>query len=338
MRIGIAGVGRIGAAHAEVLIRNPEVDELVVYDADLNRAQEVAHKLGGVPVSSVAELFSADLSGVVIASASSTHPELVEAASNAGLAIFCEKPVAVDVPSTRSLLQHVTRTGVPVQVGFQRRFDPGYIACRQALVDGKIGELRRVHLLSADPAPSDARFMRTSGGIFRDLLIHDFDILRWVTGREVVEVYVQGANRGDPLFGELGDVDETGLVLSLDDGTVVTAQASRYNGAGYDIRMEVAGTESTYVVGLAERTPVHSAEPEVSFPDGAPWVWFYNRFERGYTEELNAFVDVAARRCVSPCSVEDALQALYIAEAAALSFAEKRPVLVQEIAGAGRES
>lgn len=338
MRIGIAGVGRIGAAHADVLIRNPEVDELVVYDADHQRAQEVARTLGGVPVSSVAELLSADVSGVVVASASSTHPELVEAASEAGLAIFCEKPVAVDVPSTRRVLQHVTRTGVPVQVGFQRRFDPGYIACRQALADGTIGEVRRVHLLSADPAPSDARFMRTSGGIFRDLLIHDFDILRWVTGRDVVTVYVVGANRGDPLFGELGDVDETGLVLTLDDGTVVTAQASRYNGAGYDVRMEVAGTESTYVVGLAERTPVHSAEPNVSFPDGSPWVWFYNRFERGYTDELNAFVDVAARRRDSPCGVDDALQALYVAEAAALSYAEMRPVLVEEIANAGVEA
>ena len=331
MKIGIAGVGRIGAAHAEVMSRNSAVTELVVYDVDSQRAHEVAQKLGGVSVASVSELFEAGLSGVVIASASSTHPQLIEVASDAGVSIFCEKPVAVDVATTREVLRHVTRTGVPVQVGFQRRFDPGYIACRQALQGGQVGELRRVHLLSADPAPSDARFMKTSGGIFRDLLIHDFDILRWVTGREVVEVYVVGANRGDPLFGELGDVDETALVLSLDDGTVATAQASRYNGAGYDIRMEVAGTDSTYVVGLADRTPVTSAEPNVSFPDGAPWVWFYNRFERGYTDELNAFVEVAARHTPSPCSVEDALQALYIAEAAALSYAEKRPVLVDEI-------
>ena len=335
MKIGIAGVGRIGSAHAEVLMRNPDVDELIVYDVDNERASEVARKLGARHAESVDELLNASLAGVVIASASSAHPELVVSASDVGLAIFCEKPVAVDVPSTREVLAHVTRTGVPVQVGFQRRFDPGYIACRQALLDGRIGELRRVHLLSADPAPSDARFMRTSGGIFRDLLIHDFDILRWVTGREVTGVFVLGANRGDPLFGELGDVDETALVLSLDDGTVVTGQASRYNGAGYDIRLEIAGTESTYVVGLADRTPVHSAEPNVAFPDGEPWVWFYNRFEKGYTNELNAFVDVAAGRCVSPCSVDDALQALYIAEASALSYAEKRPVLIEEIAQQG---
>jgi predicted dehydrogenase len=332
MRIGIAGTGRIGAGHAEVLAAHPDVTELIVNDVDAERATSVADKLGATVATTFDELLAADVAGVVIATASSTHAELLASAADAGVAIFCEKPVALDVASTRQVLDHVTAAGVTVQVGFQRRFDAGYASCRQALLDGELGELRRVHLLSADPAPSTETFIRTSGGISRDLHIHDFDILRWVTGREVLEVYARGANRGNPVFGEIGDVDESALLLFLDDGTLVTAQGSRYNGAGYDIRMEVAGTEGTRVVGLSDRTPVTSAEPAVAFPAGDPWLLFWDRFQPAYAAELRAFVDVAAGRRENPCTISDALEALYIAEAAELSRSEHRPVTIEEVA------
>ena len=332
MRLAIAGVGRIGTAHAEVVGTHPLVTELVVNDADPARAAAVARKLGGTVAETFDELLEMDVAGVVIATSSAAHADLMQAACEAGVAIFCEKPVALDVPRTRELLEQARASGVAVQVGFQRRFDGGYANCRRALQEGDLGELRRVHLLSADPAPSGETFIRTSGGIYRDLHIHDFDILRWVTGREVVEVYAHGANRGDSVFGEAGDVDESAAVLSLDDGTLVTVQGSRYNGAGYDIRMEVAGTRATHVVGLSDRTPVRSAEPGVEFPAGNPWVLFWERFEPSYVKELQAFIDVAAGRRESPCTVRDALEALYIAEAAELSRAERRPVRLEEVA------
>jgi len=332
VKIGIAGAGRLGSVRAGVLAEHREVDRLIVADVDRERAGVLAEKVGGVVADTPAELFSAGLDGVVIATASAAHAEWIELALAAGVPVFCEKPVAVDVAETRAILDGANARGVPIQVGFQRRFDPGYVAARRAMRDGQLGDLRRVHLVSADPAPSAAEFVATSGGIYRDLLIHDFDILRWVTGREVVDVYAAGANRGAAYIAEADDVDETVLVLRLDDGTVATAHGSRYNGAGYDIRMEVAGTSATHVVGLSERSPLKSAEPEVSFPDGEPWTLFWERFGPSYGAEIHAFVDLLAGRRENPCTVDDALQALYVAEAAELSRREGRPVEVVEVA------
>lgn len=328
MRIAVVGVGRIGAGHAAVLAAHPEVSELVIADADAVRAQGVAAELGAGAARTVDELFTGKLDGLVVATASAAHPDLIERATLAGVTTFCEKPVALDAERTEEVLRHVAATGIAVQVGFQRRFDTGYVAARDALRNGNLGGLRRVHLLSGDPSPSPAAFVSTSGGIFRDLSIHDIDILRWVTGHEVTEVYATGVNRGAAYFGEAGDVDECAALLTLDDGTLATAQASRYNGAGYDIRMELAGTEGTYVVGLSDRTPVRSAEPGVEFPSGEPWRYFYDRFRPSYVAELEAFVELVAGRGANPCGIEDALQAFIIADALERSRAERRPVPV----------
>ncbi|NKQ55023.1 Gfo/Idh/MocA family oxidoreductase [Amycolatopsis sp. K13G38] len=332
MRVGIAGTGRIGAGHAMVLAAHDDVTELVVFDEDRDRASAVAAKANGVVAASLNELFDANLDGLVISTATSAHAELIEAAVKAGVPAFCEKPVAIDAERTKQVLELVSANDVPVQVGFQRRFDKGYAAGREALRNGELGDLRRLHLISGDPAPPPESFIVTSGGIARDLHIHDFDILRWVTGREVVEVYSIGANRGADYFAKAHDPDESVGTLLLDDGTLVTFQGSRYNGAGYDIRMEIIGTEANHVVGLTDRTPIRSAEPGVEFPAGPAWTLFWDRFEPAYAEELRTFIDVAAGRCENPCTVEDALQASYIAEAVELSRREHRPVRIQEVA------
>ena len=328
LRIGVAGLGRLGSAHAAVLAAHPEVSELVVTTRDSRRASKVAAELDASVASSEDALLARGLDGLVIATASAAHPALVERATANGVTTFCEKPVALDAERTEELLRQVTATGVPVQVGFQRRFDPGYVAARQALHNGELGGLRRVHLVSADPGPSPAEFVPTSGGIFRDLVVHDIDILRWVTGREIVEVYATGVNRGAAYFGEAGDVDECTSLLTLDDGTLVTAQASRYNGAGYDVRMELAGTAGTRVVGLSDRSAFRSAERGVGFPQDVPWKWFLDRFEASYRAELHAFVDLVAGRGENPCSIADALQAFVVADALERSRRDHRPVSV----------
>lgn len=330
MRVGFVGVGRIGVSHAEILRNHPEVGSLVVADAVSERAKAVAEKLGVEAAATVGDAI-AGADALVITAATAAHPELIIRGVRAGIPIFCEKPVASDVAGHRAVLTEVQAVGVAVQIGFQRRFDAGYMAVRDALRSGLLGELRRVHVITADPAPPHAGYIPLSGGIFRDLHVHDFDLLRWVTGREVVDVYAAGAARGADFIAAAGDVDESAALLTLDDDTLVTSQGSRYNGAGYDVRMEVAGTERTWVVGLDDGSPVVSAEPRVSFPSGSPYPSFWDRFTSAYIAEINAFVDVAKGRRESPCTVQDALEAFYVAEAATLSRQERRPVTIAEV-------
>lgn len=331
MRVGLLGVGRIGTSHAQVVQQHPDVESMVVADALPGRARIAAEQLGCESVDKVADVFSAGLDAVVITTATDSHAELIVAGARAGLPVFCEKPVALTIEQTKWVLDEVNEAGVQVQIGFQRRFDDGYRTARQALLDGKIGDLHRAHVVTGDQEPPHADYIPKSGGFFRDCSIHDFDILRWVTGREVVDVMTFGSNRGADFFREAGDVDNAAGVLRLDDDTLVTLQGSRYNGGGHDVRMELAGTKGTYVVGLNDRSPLTSAEENVDFPGGEPWPNFWVRFTPAYVAEINAFVDMANGEAPSPCSVEEALAALHIAEAADISMREGRRVGVAEV-------
>jgi predicted dehydrogenase len=330
MRMALIGVGRIGTAHAEVVRANPAVTDLLIADVDGARASEVADRLGATALGSVDEAFTG-VDAVMIAAATPAHAELIMRGAAAGLPVFCEKPVAIDVRSTIEVRDAVRMAGIEVHIGFQRRFDAGYRNAQRALRDGELGELHRVHLVSADPRPPHSSYIPQSGGIFRDCHIHDFDILRWVTGREVVEVYATGSNRGAEVFRAAGDVDNSAALLRLDDEVLVTLQGSRYNGGGYDVRMELAGTAGSRVVGLDERAAMHSAEPDVRFPTGRPWPDFWERFTAAYVAEINAFIDVVRGVAASPCTVTEALEALYIAEAADRSRRAHRPVAVAEV-------
>jgi myo-inositol 2-dehydrogenase/D-chiro-inositol 1-dehydrogenase len=329
MRIGFLGVGRIGTSHAAVVARHPAVTSLVLADVDPARASAAAERLGVEAADSVEAAFDG-VDGVVIATATDSHAALIVAGAEAGVPVFCEKPVALDVPATLRVREAVDAAGIAVQIGFQRRFDAGYVAARTALASGRIGGLRRLHAVTADPAPPPAEYIPGSGGFYRDCLIHDFDIIRWVTGREVVDVVALGANRGASFFADAGDVDEAAVVLTLDDGTIGTVQGSRYNGAGYDVRLELAGTAGTIAVGLDDRSALTSAEPGATFPGGDAHPDFWSRFELAYAAEINAFVDVIGG-ATSPCPVEEALEALYVAEAATLSRLEGRRVEVAEV-------
>ncbi|GAA3745845.1 myo-inositol 2-dehydrogenase/D-chiro-inositol 1-dehydrogenase [Spinactinospora alkalitolerans] len=326
MRIGLIGTGRIGASHAAAVAARPEVTELVLADADADRVRSVAAGLGAAVASADELTAPGAVDGLVVTAATTAHPGLITAGVRAGIPVFCEKPVAPDVAGTVEVLAEVERSGVPVHIGFQRRFDAGYARARAALLDGELGELHRVHVITADPEPPHPSYIPASGGIFRDCHVHDFDVLRWVTGREVVEVHALGSNRGAAFFAEAGDVDNSAAVLRLDDGTLVTLQGSRYNGAGYDVRMELAGSLGTIAVGLDEHAPLTSAETGVDFPAGAAWPNFWARFTPAYHAEIVAFLDMVKGSGESPCTVADALEAVLIAEAADRSMREGRPV------------
>ncbi|CAM5650444.1 Gfo/Idh/MocA family oxidoreductase OS=Streptomyces rochei OX=1928 GN=G3I25_07880 PE=3 SV=1 [Streptomyces rochei] len=331
MRIGILGLGRIGAFHAETLHTLETVDSLVVADPYANAAKAAAERFGAEIADSPEALLAAGVDGVVVAAATDAHPALIVAAVEAGVPVFCEKPVARTMTEGVEVLKAVAGRDVPVQIGFNRRFDAGFVAAREAVRAGELGKLHTVRSTTLDPAPPPAAYIAASGGIFRDCSVHDFDVIRWVTGREVSEVYAVGGNRGADFIREAGDADTTGAVLTLDDGTIAVVSNSRHNARGYDVRMEIHGFADSIAVGLEDKLPLRSVEPGTAFPAGVPHDFFMDRFAAAYRTELTAFTEVVAGARPSPCTVEDALEAGWIAEACTLSLREHRPVTVAEV-------
>lgn len=331
MRIGLVGTGRIGAFHAATLKGLPAVDQVVVTDSDASRAEAVAKDLQLEYAADVDALLDAGVDGFAIAASTSAHPELIRRALAAGLPTFCEKPLAQNLAETERLVDEVEAAGVPVHIGFQRRFDVGYRAAAAKVAAGELGWLHLIRANTNDAAPPPEEYIPTSGGFFRDCTVHDFDIVRFVTGREVTSVFATGANRGEEFFGRYGDIDAAAALLTLDDSTFVAVSGTRYNAAGHDVRMELLGSLGSVAVGLDDHLALASAEPGVSFPAGPAHQTFMDRFRPSYVAELTAFTEVVAGGREVPCTVRDALQAFRIAEACELSRSERRVVELAEI-------
>lgn len=330
MRIGLAGTGRIGAFHAATLAALDEVEQVVVTDVVPQSAARLAEEHGYGLADDLDDLLS-QVDGLVVTTSTVAHAPTLRTAVAAGMPTFCEKPVAATLDETVELVKLVQASGVPVHVGFQRRFDVGYARARAAVRSGELGFVHTVRVNTHDQSPPPAGYLPTSGGLFRDCSVHDFDILRFVTGREVASAYAVGANKGDAFFTDAGDIDTGAAVLTLDDGTLVLASATRYNGGGHDVRMEVMGSAGTIGVGYDDSLAVTSAEQGVDFPRG-PRKWsFMERFQPAYVAELTAFCDVVAGRSTSPCTVSDALQAFRIAEACERSRETGRVTALDEI-------
>ncbi|MFJ5772932.1 Gfo/Idh/MocA family oxidoreductase [Streptomyces sp. NPDC093094] len=336
MRIGVIGTGRIGTFHARTLSRHRDVGSLILTDVDPARAQELAQRLGETAAPGVDEIFKWGVDAVVITTTTSAHAELIGRAARSGLPVFCEKPIALDLPGTLLAIGEVETAGTALQMGFQRRFDTGYTGAREAVRSGRLGRLHTVRAMTSDQTPPPAAYLPLSGGLYRDTLIHDFDALRWVTGHEVVDVYAAGSDAGPGMFREAGDIDTGAAVLTLDDGTLATATATRLNGAGYDVRMELAGELDQITAGLDDRTPIASTEPTGPPAASKPWTGFLERFGPAYEAELAAFVEVVRGERANPCDGREALQALRIAEACDLSRRERRLVRLSEVPG-GRD-
>ncbi|MEU0765682.1 Gfo/Idh/MocA family protein [Streptomyces albogriseolus] len=338
MRIGVIGTGRIGTIHAHTLSRHHEVGSLILTDVDPARAQALAHRLGETAAPGVDEIYTWGVDAVVITTATSAHADLIARAARAGLPVFCEKPIALDVAGTLQAITEVETAGTVLQMGFQRRFDRGYTGAREAVRAGRLGRLHTVRATTSEAEPPDPAHLAQSGGLYRDTLIHDFDIVRWVTGREVVDVYATGSDAGPQMFREAGDVDTGAVLLTLDDGTLATVTGTRMNGAGYDVRMELAGERDQIVVGLDDRTPIASTEPTGPPAADKPWTGFLERFGPAYEAELIAFVEVVRGERPNPCDGREALRALVIAEACERSRRERRPVRPAELLGGAQEA
>ncbi|CAJ1500267.1 Gfo/Idh/MocA family oxidoreductase [[Mycobacterium] burgundiense] len=331
--LGLIGLGRIGAFHADTLTNLPGVDRLVITDERPDVARQVATKYGATPVDSVEALLSSGVDGVVVAAATPAHAELTLDAVERHLPTFCEKPVAGTAAESAAVAEVIARSGVPVQIGYQRRFDAAFSAVKAAVDSGALGTLHTVRSTTMDPAPPPMEYIAGSGGIFRDCAVHDFDALRWITGQEAIEVYATGSVQGDPLFSEYGDVDTAAVTVRFDGGALGLVSAARYNGRGYDCRLEVHGFDDTVVAGWDQGVPVRNADAVAAgaFPTGAPHRFFMDRFAAAFRTELEGFLKVVQGGPVSGATVADAVEVAWIAEAAAESLRRNAPITIEEV-------
>ncbi|WP_026820121.1 Gfo/Idh/MocA family oxidoreductase [Arthrobacter castelli] len=330
LNLGLVGLGRIGQMHAANITSTAGIGTLSVFDLSEEQLSKAVADFGATAYDSLQELIGSGIDGLVIAAGTSAHASLIRAGVDAGIPVFCEKPLApaAEVPELLEYIRH--RNGV-VQIGHQRRLDSGYLEAKRAFEAGELGWIHTLRAVTCDARPPAIEFLATSGGLFRDCSVHDFDILHWLTGREITSVFARGSNRGDPRIGEVGDVDTAMAMITFDDGTLGSVTASRYNGAGHDVRLEVQGSESTMVVGLDERSAFRSAEADIGFPTGTSHAEFMNRFEDAYLREMEAFTEVIRGVRSNPCTPEDAVAASAIADAAQQSLETGQPVAVHPV-------
>jgi myo-inositol 2-dehydrogenase / D-chiro-inositol 1-dehydrogenase len=332
VRVGVIGVGRIGSMHAELLVRQVEgASVAAVQDSHAGSAQRVGTMLDVPVAASVEELLAApDVDAVAICSNTDTHADLITAAAAAGKAIFCEKPVSLDLGEVDRALAAVADAGVPFQIGFNRRFDPGHRSVRDAVLSGRVGDVHIVRISSRDPAPPPMEYVRTSGGIFLDMTIHDFDMARYIADSEVVDVHARGAVRVDPAFAEADDVDTAIVTLQHENGAITTIDNSRRAVYGFDQRVEAFGS-----LGMAASENPQAHAGIVRTADGTEssvLPYFYlERYLPSYVREWDAFVAAIAAGEPPPVGPEDARAPLVIGLAAWRSLREGRPVPVSEI-------
>ena len=331
LRIGVIGVGRIGRMHAELIAHQVSGAALgAVYDAYGPAAQRVAAALGVPAAASVAEILAGELDAVAICSSSDTHVDLLVAAAEAGKAVFCEKPVSIDLAEVDRALAAIDAAAVPFQIGFNRRFDPAHASVREAVASGAVGEPHLVRISSRDPEPPPLDYVKSSGGLFLDMMIHDFDMARFVTGSEVVEVFARGALRIEPSFAEADDID-TALVMLVHENSCLTAiDNSRRAAYGYDQRVEVLGSKG---MAASLNPPAHTgtvitAAGERRAPNPH---FFLERYLPSYVLEWEAFVEAVKTGATPPVSGVDARAPLVIGLAAGRSLREGRPVRVAEV-------
>lgn len=330
--IGLIGTGRIGRLHADVIDREIEGLTLAaVYDPVREVAEEIAeiHRTS-VADDDIALIRDPAVDAVAICSSTDTHARLIIEAAKAGKAVFCEKPVSLNLNEVDRALAAVEQAGIPFMVGFNRRFDAAHGSVQAAVVAGRVGDVHLLRISSRDPAPPSIEYIEGSGGIFLDMMIHDFDMARFVTGSEVVEVFARGAVRVDPAIGQAGDVDTAVVTLTHADGCITAIDNSRQAVYGFDQRVEAFGS-----AGLSSSLNPMAYTGVTLTADGAsgpPLPWFFlDRYLPTYVNEWRAFVEYLTAGGASPVGALDARMPLVIGLAAGRSLAESRPVGLDEI-------
>jgi myo-inositol 2-dehydrogenase/D-chiro-inositol 1-dehydrogenase len=329
--VAVLGVGRIGSMHAELVAHQvPGAALVAIADPAQDTAAAVAARLGVAAMSIDEVLGREDVDAIAVCSSTDTHVELVVRAARAGKAILCEKPLSLELSDVDRALEAVEAAGVRMMVGFNRRFDPAHASVRHAVAAGEIGEPHLVRITSRDPAPPPLDYVAVSGGIFLDMTIHDFDMARFVTGSEVVEVYADGAVRIEPRLAELGDVDTAAVTLRHANGCLTIIDNSRRAVYGYDQRVEVFGSKG---MAASENPPAHTGMMRTAEGTRASPLphFFLERYTPSYRHEWVAFVESARSGAPPPVTGDDGRAALVAGLAAWRSCREHRPVQVAEI-------
>ena len=332
VRFGLLGAGRIGKVHARAIAGNPDARFVAVADALPRAAKEIAAAYGAEvrPIEEIAR--AKDIDAVVICTPTDTHADLIEKFARAGKAVFCEKPVDLSIARVRDCLAVVAETGALLMVGFNRRFDPHFMAVRKAIDEGSVGKVEMVQITSRDPGPPPYEYIPRSGGIFRDMTIHDFDMARFLLGAEPVAVSAQGSVLVDKEIGRLGDFDTASAVLTTKAGQQCLISNSRRATYGYDQRIEVLGSKG--MIAAENQRPV-----SIEIANGKGFTrpplhdFFMTRYIAAYANEIAAFVKAVNEKTPGRPDGADGLAALALAEAAIRSVKEKRTVTVKEILG-----
>jgi myo-inositol 2-dehydrogenase/D-chiro-inositol 1-dehydrogenase len=309
MKIAVIGSGRMGAIRAEDLLADG-ADVTIFNRRDL-AAAELAKKLG-CSAGKYADVYSQTFDAYVVATATNAHVEILNSLLPLGKPILCEKPISLTVEETDQVIATAEKFGTQIQVGFQRRFDPPIAAAAAKIASGEVGTLYAMHMIAHDHQPSTLEFLEGSGSIYRDLHVHDFDLIRWITQSEIAKVYATQAVREHQQYAKYNDADVSLISLTTVSGVQVAITGTRHNPVGHDVRIEIFGSKDSLAVGLNRKTPIHDIEGEINF---APvrYKGFIERFREAFAKESQAFHQFSKGEIANPCPPKSAREALRVA-------------------------
>ena len=329
MKVLVIGSGRMGAIRAEDLSANSKVSQVLITNRNPDHGIALAQKFS-------AEFVPWDLLGsieadaFVVAVGTAAHEQVLSKVLPHGKPVLCEKPIAASLSGTRAAIESAAKYGATLQIGFQRRFDENIQKMKQQIQSGEIGTLYSLTMTAHDFTPSAREFIEGSGGIFRDMHVHDFDLIRWLTDTEVETVFATKSVLEHQDYADFGDADTSAVVAKTSSGVPVIISGTRHNGLGQDVRLEAFGSKNSISAGLNTRTPLHDLEQQLKL-NVNPYLGFVDRFRDAFRNETNAFVSFAGGEIANPCPADSALESLRIAEACELSAASGKSVHVAEV-------
>lgn len=332
MRLPIAliGAGRIGRIHGANASADDRIELRYIVDPAAEAAAELSVATGAKAVSLNEALDDKDIAGVVIASATHTHADLIERIAGLGIPIFCEKPLDLSTSRARACVDTVTKNDISFVIGFNRRYDPDFARLHALVRDGILGHVESIQIISRDPSPPSPDYIRASGGLFRDMAIHDFDMARWLLGEEPDEVSASGSSIVDPAIGEAGDIDTALITLRTPGGRLCSISNSRRTSYGYDQRVEVHGSLRTARVENQPETQLLVSSGDGRTGSGIKH-FFHDRYAEAYRMEMRHFISVIMGNETPRTTVQDGLRALELADAAAQALKEKKTVQIQYV-------